>query len=1365
MRNLELLYSVQLPPVSDIQGTLCSCVDIDTGTIYCATNTNVVGLNPKDGQVTCTVSLVDEGHLPPDGSGRVIGISYLAEQQSVCVATASGDLLLWNVLMGQVECVGTVESGITCMSWSPDDALLVITTGDKTIVMMTSEFDPITEKPLEPEEFGSGQFVTVGWGKKETQFHGSVGKQAAHVKPEEVRQALPWDDRAPHISWRGDGEFFVVSSIAIDTGARCLRVWSRECELQSTSEKLDGIEHPLAWRPSGNLIASTQRRPNKHDVVFFEKNGLRHGEFTLPFGVKDTLVKELLWNNDSSVLCVWCEDLTEKGGQQKQPHSYIQLWIMSNYHWYLKQSLHFRDEAGDRVVSVMWDPEHTYRLHLVCQNGKYLQYTWSWTTHVSQAGLVAVTDSDKVLMTPMDKMVVPPPMSAYHVECPYVSQVTFCCAGNYNDFACLLENNKVAVYKFEDDMNMERDPTVKLDAAGGGAFGVSCQTPKLQKIYNIKGLSDDQCNYPLTLSHMKWLTSDLIVFVCLNVNGDQNSVLCSAKIEDEQIVVGTQLTLEGFVYQVAANVDSGILGIQLHDGTVLRYDVVSDSVLPWETSSGEEVKFPIPCHQMAVCEIGNEEVVLGLTSRYRFYVNNTEVRLNNTEVRLNNTEVRLNNTEVRLNNTEISSNCTSFAVHSEFLLLTTLTHTVRCISRHTKVSVLPTLSDGKAHPFDESIRRVERGSRIVCVVPNDTKLVLQMPRGNLETINPRALILSAVRKYLDRQVTIVLEFSLAMSVMRKHRINMNLLYDHNPEMFLQNVDKFVKQINNVNFINLFLTDLQQEDVTRTMYTAAYNRPIVSTEHGEDTKNKIDQICDAVRHSLINFNKNKFILSILTTYVKKSTPELEAALLLVRSLRDNPSSDHIISPQEALKYLLFLVDVNEMFDVALGTYDFDLVLMVAEKSQKDPKEYIPFLNHLRRLEGPYQKYTIDKHLKRYKKALESISQCGEHFQECLTLVVDHKLYTDALDLFSPSSSQYKEVAKHYGDYLTERRKHEEAGIMYIGAEKWELAIDSFLASGNWQQVLCMAARLKYGKDNMANLSRKLAGQLRDNKRFCEASVVLEQYANDTEEAVVCLIDGGQWNEALRLMYKYQRTDFIETNLKSALVDSYDQHMETLQSMEEEFTKHKRRLTVVRVEAEKAKLEFEESGGYRNEADADLFSDTSSADGESVQSSQYSSNTRQSSVFSKSTGRSSKNRRKAEHKKWKLKEGSKYEDFALIAAMSKTITNAENMRGEISSLLQALVQFHYRKEARSLQRLFERFLSQIEKSIPEIWTDEGDSVSQPMTFGPGVTANTIAQAVQGGQKLATQEKLDPIIKNPPVLKKEIKWKLQVLEISDA
>lgn len=87
---------------------------------------------------------------------------------------------------------------------------------------------------------------------------------------------------------------------------------------------------------------------------------------------------------------------------------------------------------------------------------------------------------------------------------------------------------------------------------------------------------------------------------------------------------------------------------------------------------------------------------------------------------------------------------------------------------------LPSLSDGKAHPFDESIRRVERGSRIVTVVAEDTKLVLQMPRGNLETIHPRALVLTTVRKFLDRFavlcIYICFSFSVYISLIIKYKL-------------------------------------------------------------------------------------------------------------------------------------------------------------------------------------------------------------------------------------------------------------------------------------------------------------------------------------------------------------------------------------------------------------------------------------------------------------------------------------------------------------------------------------------------------------------------------------------------------------------
>lgn len=68
------------------------------------------------------------------------------------------------------------------MEWSPDQELLVLVTKDLNTILMSCTYDPINEVNLLKEDFGEKQFITVGWGKKETQFHGSEGKHAAKVK-------------------------------------------------------------------------------------------------------------------------------------------------------------------------------------------------------------------------------------------------------------------------------------------------------------------------------------------------------------------------------------------------------------------------------------------------------------------------------------------------------------------------------------------------------------------------------------------------------------------------------------------------------------------------------------------------------------------------------------------------------------------------------------------------------------------------------------------------------------------------------------------------------------------------------------------------------------------------------------------------------------------------------------------------------------------------------------------------------------------------------------------------------------------------------------------------------------------------------
>ena len=50
-------------------------------------------------------------------------------------------------------------------------------------------------------------------------------------------------------------------------------------------------------------------------------------------------------------------------------------------------------------------------------------------------------------------------------------------------------------------------------------------------------------------------------------------------------------------------------------------------------------------------------------------------------------------------------------------------------------------------------------------------------------------------------------YAKAFSACRRHRIDLNVLVDHNREAFMKNLPTFVEQVKDVDYINLFLTSL------------------------------------------------------------------------------------------------------------------------------------------------------------------------------------------------------------------------------------------------------------------------------------------------------------------------------------------------------------------------------------------------------------------------------------------------------------------------------------------------------------------------------------------------------------------------------
>ena len=52
-------------------------------------------------------------------------------------------------------------------------------------------------------------------------------------------------------------------------------------------------------------------------------------------------------------------------------------------------------------------------------------------------------------------------------------------------------------------------------------------------------------------------------------------------------------------------------------------------------------------------------------------------------------------------------------------------------------------------PISLQIRSLERGSRLVLSDPTSSRVILQMPRGNLELIHPRPLLLTHLAQLID----------------------------------------------------------------------------------------------------------------------------------------------------------------------------------------------------------------------------------------------------------------------------------------------------------------------------------------------------------------------------------------------------------------------------------------------------------------------------------------------------------------------------------------------------------------------------------------------------------------------------------------
>ncbi|KAJ4792991.1 Elongator complex protein 1 [Rhynchospora pubera] len=1234
MKNLKVVteVSLQLDLLSEGENILLSSYDIERNRVFFASSSNLIYTIPlpssqqgTEWSQSLTTSEAELVDLEPGDC--IAAMDYLMEKEALIIGSTNGCLLLYNVDEKSVETVGRVEGGVDSIASSPDGALLSVTTGLGQLLVMTHDWEVLYENSLDQQAPENDVPSDVDF----------TGRQS---------QTYP-------ITWRGDGKYF--ATLGVPCNSSCMQkliVWERDSgTLHSSSQPKAFMQGSIDWMLSGAKIASACDRKAEGKpplVVFFERNGLERNSFSLDELVEST-VETIKWNCNSELLatCVACSE-----------YDAVKIWYFSNNHWYLKQEMRFPKE--DRV-RFLWDPTKPLSLVSWTVSGRVVSYKFAWFSAVAETSTSLVVDGSSVLVTPLTISLMPPPMFLFN----------FKFHASVRDLSFLSNNvkNLLAAYLCDGSLCVVELPeTNEWDQFEGNEFTVeNC-------LLDLK---------PDNLLHLSWLDTHTLLGVSssslqeIEVACSENSLPGGVCLSGWHAKLTKKTSIENPAVSVVSNpAKVGSAFVQINGGAVLEYP---SNNFNRSTNTNFSLPFTCPWMRSALC---NENgifriLLLGLDETGRLHYGKKT----------------------------ICTNCTSFSFyrggHSDqaatHLLFTTKQDILFIVEINEILNGDLELKlesyNTKSYKGKEGRDHVilwERGAKLIGVLHGDEAgAIMQTNRGNLECIYPRKLVLSSIVNALSQR-----RFRDAITMVRRHRIDFNVIVDYcGLKSFVKSASDFVTQVNNLGHITEFVCSVKKENVIDKLYKA-----YISLSCGdESSENKVTSVLTAVRKALeekIPESPSRE-LCILTTLARSEPPLLEEALKRIKLVRelelvrvDDAKRQTYPSAEEALKHLLWLTDPESVFNAALGLYDLNLAAIVALNSQKDPKEFIPYLKGLEQLSPAVMRYTIDLKLGRNESALKNIFSAGDMYWDDFTklLNANPSLFPFALQMIT-NPDKKREVLEAWGDYLYEEKLFEEAATTYLCCNLYNKSMKAYRGCGDWRGVFTVAGLMQLQKPQVVSLASELCEEFQAMGKPGEAARVSLEYCNDVEKGVGYYIMAREWEEALRIAYMHEKEELVrdvrEAALEcgSSLVSEYEEGSVKLGKYVARYLAVRQRRLVLA-----AKIRSEEDG-LVNGGDDDVASEISTTFSE--MSAYTTSRSLKDSGSSVTTSTASKARGGRRQKKGgKIRAGSPGEELALVEHL-RGMALASGAQREIKSLVVVLLSLGKYDIARQVQNCVDNF----------------------------------------------------------------------------
>lgn len=683
-----------------------------------------------------------------------------------------------------------------------------------------------------------------------------------------------------------------------------------------------------------------------------------------------------------------------------------------------------------------------------------------------------------------------------------------------------------------------------------------------------------------------------------------------AFVGDKIAVLGDELSLVG--ESGAEKVELPKKAVLLKSGETSYVELVDGSVYEIGESLRHVGKLPSLCEDFDVEPQGS--LVFGLTSRGKLHCNSQLVASGVSSFRLTLSHLLFTSVRGQLCFVHFS-NCEDPAYYDELL------------------KVLET---------DERVREIERGLLLVTCVEEKSLVVLQAPRGNLETVSPRIMLLNQVRRFIDAG-----NYNKAFHICRTHRIDLDLLHDYDPARFASSVEEFVVQIDKAEYIDLFLSCLIDENVAQTKY-----KDSLGDTDAEAVEGKVNAVCNALLEVLKD--KPHLLQCRFTALACQKPPNLEGALSLVEEIESGVD--------ELVTHLCFLLDSERLYTAALEHYNLRLALMFAEKSQMDPKEYIPFLQELDRQGEVRRKFMLDDHLKRRERALRWALELD--FGEFKEYTVKHALYKSALALVE--GQQFDAVMAMYAEWLRDQGSHVDAALAfeYLGRDE---ALESYVAAKRWREAVSL---LKQRGQPLAEKAEQMARVLEGDHRYGDAAEIRLHVLHEHEAAVALFCKAYRFGSALLVASEQPGTVRV---LDEGINEQFGNVAEFAADCKAQLEAQLRRLRELRERRE-------ERGGE------EVADDVSVVASEALTASfltRYTGKTR-GTAQSGALRRTAKNKRREERKRAQGRKGTVYEEEYLLQSVGRLAERLNGTAPDAAAVVEALVRRGRVTQARRLQR---------------------------------------------------------------------------------